>query len=328
MSRPTITTEQSQSLETAILGFPRPAADTLWAFSSPDLFSGELGEYKNFCEHYSELINYVLDGDIPHDTDGCSVSTPSATPRQPLGIFFEQRIADFISLPAFPLSIALRNFQINDAGKTKGELDFVLSDKRGNLIHLEAAIKFYLLRQEYLEPHRWKHWIGPNSVDRLDKKLHRMLTHQLPLGKASINKLPSPSNNQSTTSFASMYFLKGVFFYHWQQERLLPAHANPAAHSGVWLYRKEWLDLLRSSNSKWLALNKHQWLIASLPGYLRRYERLIAATTLHDQVRQCCEEYFPRLFLEVVTQGASPQERLVMVVNDYWPETKSPSLMR
>ncbi|WP_375753161.1 DUF1853 family protein [Vibrio sp. HN007] len=60
--------------------------------------------------------------------------------------------------------------QIRDGKETLGAIDFLL--QRNEVVeHWEVALKFYLLKGGY--------WYGPDSRDRLDIKLARMLNHQL-----------------------------------------------------------------------------------------------------------------------------------------------------
>ncbi len=71
-------------------------------------------------------------------------------------------------------AIREEEIQINQQGQTLGAVDFILEDRQSKQMqHWEVAIKFYLLRQGK--------WYGPNAHDRLDKKLSRMLSHQLKL---------------------------------------------------------------------------------------------------------------------------------------------------
>ncbi|GAL36185.1 hypothetical protein JCM19240_1627 [Vibrio maritimus] len=62
--------------------------------------------------------------------------------------------------------------QLQQDGRTLGAIDFLIEKPdQQQLEHWEVAIKFYLLKDGL--------WYGPNAKDRLDKKLNRMLEHQL-----------------------------------------------------------------------------------------------------------------------------------------------------
>lgn len=60
--------------------------------------------------------------------------------------------------------------QLSKGKQTIGAIDFLLSHD-SQIEHWEVALKFYLLKDGL--------WYGPNSQDRLDKKLQKMLSHQL-----------------------------------------------------------------------------------------------------------------------------------------------------
>lgn len=66
--------------------------------------------------------------------------------------------------------ILAEEVQLFKGKQTLGAIDFLLKHRK-QVEHWEVAIKFYLLKDGL--------WYGPDSRDRLDIKLHRMLTHQL-----------------------------------------------------------------------------------------------------------------------------------------------------
>lgn len=71
-------------------------------------------------------------------------------------------------------------------GRTLGEFDLIYRCQ-GSVFHRELAVKFYLGLPSALtglERHRtspWHHWIGPGLRDRLDRKLNRLIHHQINL---------------------------------------------------------------------------------------------------------------------------------------------------
>lgn len=66
--------------------------------------------------------------------------------------------------------IIAQEVQLREGKQTVGAIDFLLRHKE-QTEHWEVAIKFYLLKEGL--------WYGPDSRDRLDIKLARMLDHQL-----------------------------------------------------------------------------------------------------------------------------------------------------
>lgn len=72
--------------------------------------------------------------------------------------------------------VVAEEIQLQQNGRTLGAIDFLVENRASlQTEHWEVAIKFYLLKDGY--------WYGPNAKDRLDKKLKRMLEHQLTMSE-------------------------------------------------------------------------------------------------------------------------------------------------
>ncbi|MBY6197590.1 DUF1853 family protein [Vibrio hangzhouensis] len=72
--------------------------------------------------------------------------------------------------------VLAEEIQLQHNGRTLGAIDFLIENQGSQQTeHWEVAIKFYLLKDGY--------WYGPNARDRLDKKLKRMLDHQLTMSE-------------------------------------------------------------------------------------------------------------------------------------------------
>ncbi|GAD78251.1 DUF1853 family protein [Vibrio ezurae] len=129
-----------------------------WIATTPPLFIGD------------EIIVQKLP--FTH-TDNLQINDYRGNSR--LG-FIYQHLCQELFTHCSPLAIEQTELQLNNEGRTLGELDFILRDPfsldASHLAqHWEVAIKFYLLHQG--------RWYGPNAKDRLDKKLRHMLNHQL-----------------------------------------------------------------------------------------------------------------------------------------------------
>lgn len=181
-----------------------------------------------------------------------------------------------------------------------GELDMLLEDRQGNCIHLECAVKFYLAHQPGIRD--WQNWIGPNARDRLDIKLQRMLTHQLPLAKHATARPYLESREQNPRKVQSRYFLRGMFFPHSDSPECLPAHANQAALTGCWLHREKFAS---EDHHQWRALARLDWLTGS-PSHQPR-SKVVSP---------------PEMLCRRTPEGRVEKR---MLVDDYWPETNSPS---
>ncbi|SHF13878.1 hypothetical protein SAMN04487965_1458 [Microbulbifer donghaiensis] len=152
-------------------------ANLLWALGAPDIVRGsglpwlpaqrraELTAYFSRAEIAARLAP-LLDVELRNRDERGSAGR--------LGVYFENLWAfAFANHPAYAL--LHRNLPLRAAGRTLGELDFVVRHQpSGSVEHWEIAVKFYLqVAGEY--------WVGPGLRDRLDIKLARMREHQLPL---------------------------------------------------------------------------------------------------------------------------------------------------
>ncbi|KOO09774.1 type II citrate synthase, partial [Vibrio xuii] len=108
-----------------------------------------------------------------------------------LGFLYQYLCTELITESGL-YSVVLDEAQINhDNGQTLGAIDLVLKNhESGQLEHWEVAIKFYLLHQGT--------WFGPNAYDQLDKKLARMLTHQLKMSSSAPFKNQYPNLDNLT----------------------------------------------------------------------------------------------------------------------------------
>ncbi|WP_428819069.1 DUF1853 family protein [Microbulbifer sp. MCCC 1A16149] len=96
-----------------------------------------------------------------------------STSSRRLGVYFENLWTfAFRYHPQYQL--IARNLPLRVAGKTLGELDYVVRYLPDDVTeHWEVAVKFYLQVADA--------WVGPGLKDRLDIKLARTRDHQLPI---------------------------------------------------------------------------------------------------------------------------------------------------
>jgi len=75
------------------------------------------------------------------------------------------------------------SIQINDGTATIGEVDVICFDNfHQKWIHIELVYKLYVFVGD-LDYDDFTQWIGPNLKDRLDYKIDKLISHQLPMGK-------------------------------------------------------------------------------------------------------------------------------------------------
>jgi len=293
--------------------------DICWVISSPDLMQGTLRGYKSLSSVWyddttqTDLSRWLGQLDLNKN--------PEPRGKDRLGRYFEALLAFIFqnAQPAIGLKLITQNIQIQSQGKTLGELDFLLEDTKGCLLHLEVAIKYYLLERNVSDPSRWEHWVGPDRKDRLDIKLNHLVDRQLPLTKrypearSAIAQLLTgeTSTSQKVKSITSMLLLKGRFFIHWNDAYACPIGANNSAVSGYWLTQSE-IDYLyrtqlnsNASTDELIFLEKLEWITGQA-----QKPRTTPVSSAPYMVR-------------LKTDGS--QWVLVIVVPDYWAAINSPS---
>ncbi len=163
-----------------------------------------------------------------------------------LGIYAEFLLHYFFEHSPY-IQLILHNYQVIENKQTIGEVDFVIEYK-GNIMHIELAVKYYLDTQQndLLE-----HWIGPSGNDNLYKKIERVVTHQLPLGS-------SPMFRKQTKIYATSYFwLRGVFFTNTTKE---VSWKNPKANFGrFYTFNELPNEMIINSNHK--VLQRPHWMM-------------------------------------------------------------------
>lgn len=210
---------------------------------------------------------------------------------------------------------------VGSDGHTAGELDFLLSIA-GKPVHLEMAVKFYLMKdsEEALSS-----FVGPNARDRFDLKFQKMFftqsqwMQQLALRK-NIRFKTHISPEILAQDWHSAVLIKGMLFHHWQMEHAevpLPNEVNPSCEWGEWCYKKEW-NAYSTKDAKteyWKPLPRLQWLSA-----VSNLDKSEAIST-HELGRLIVESRRPLMVsaLTVGRNGLLKQKSRVIIVPDEWP---------
>jgi len=174
----------------------------------------------------------------------------------------------------------LKNLQVNqpETHRTLGEADFVgYQQCQTRLVHRELAVKFYLAFPAPASAHdtqpNWL-WLGPNCIDRLDKKLTQMSKKQLQLLHKPEAQSALPNNWQGLP-IDSQIILRGQLFY--------PAHMENRSSGeivlsqdhlrGYWYYPKDLLESIEEGEEA-VILNKGDWLCTpALQGHTQITQR-------------------------------------------------------
>lgn len=129
------------------------------------------------------------------------------------------------------LEIVAMSTQIMDSGKTLGELDYLLLDHaREQIVHLELAVKFYLLN-----PAHPKQWIGPNRKDALPDKINKLSTRQFPLWHHSATRQSLKEIALPNWPLSQQLCFKAMLFTPIDGDYPISPDINPKAIAGKWL---------------------------------------------------------------------------------------------
>ncbi len=238
-----------------------------------------------------------------------------ARPSQRLGLYFE-RLWHFFLDQDPRLELLAHNLPVRDKGKTLGEFDCLYYCRdRDRHYHLELAVKYYLAHpttpmQATSSP--WRCWLGPNSRDRLDLKLSRLLEHQTRLSESDAGR--EVLTTRGITSPQRQMEVKGYLFQPVGQALPAPAGFDPERTFDRWLRLAElpaFLERHGAVHRRYRILPRLQWLspAAAAKHCLSRAD-LIAF--LPAKVAAA-----PRLLATCDESGAEIER--FFVVDDQWP---------
>jgi uncharacterized protein len=137
--------------------------------------------------------------------------------------------------------------EVNGLKVTHGELDFLLTNAQGQHLHWELAVKFFLCMAtgESATP---ADFIGPNGVETLAHKWHKLFAKQL------AHKPPEPWNAHIWQSQA---FTRGWMFYRWGS--VVPqCAALHVDHCKAWWI--DWADMGQLPQGQYVHLPRLQWM--------------------------------------------------------------------
>ena len=274
------------------------AGDLIWTINSPSLIqtpAGTLAPNWPACQE-SDFAPEAL-------RSWCESRRPYRGRRyfQALAHFYLQSVCGF--------EIVEQGLQIQENGRTVGELDFLYRNQEGELCHCETAVKFFLHTPESNDS--GSHFIGPNSADNLERKTRRLFEHQLRLSE---NRFPDVNRREA--------FVKGRIFYHplTPAPTALPELLARDHLKGSWIRESE-LDLLEVSDAE------ARFRIARKPHWLAPDHADLADATLLtvDGLRLRLESHFTKKRTPQLVNALSENDEQwqesdrVFVVSDQWP---------
>jgi len=227
-----------------------------WAMGSAPLVKENCGELpiidEEWCDHQLALhLDWLKKLDEnPDDLKTFLMNEDSTL----LGKRFESLLAYwFMRSPHFEL--ISRNIRFDQSGAT-GEADFLIRELAdGELIHLEAACKYYIGKP--YSPNR-NAWVGPNGFDSLQLKIEK-LRRQINVFRTPVGKNYLHEHHLETPGRAVL--MKGYFFHPLGELSMpvAPSDANRHYSAGWYVTRNE-LSVFDGDPAQWLVLPKHRWM--------------------------------------------------------------------
>ena len=218
--------------------------DLLWAVNSPSLL--RVAENQGF----DSPVRMLHQRDI-QTADLVDFMAKGST--RSLGQYFE-RLISFWLHKIRQVDVLYESFVIRERKRTIGEIDFIFIDEQSRMTHWEVAVKFYLFSSDTYG--LGSHYLGPNAVDTLDRKLERLLHHQL---QRSEKLFPDVEVREP--------YVKGRIFYPLLQPDRSPVHSSLSdSHLvGSWVRHADAGMLLRSAGRQldtvaYRVLDKPHWL--------------------------------------------------------------------
>ena len=235
--------------------------------------------------------------------------------RSSVGSYFENLVLLWFKLQP-DYSNVRDHIKVFEHKRTLGEMDFLVFNQQEQItLHLEVAIKFYLLT----EKQRRLQFIGPNSKDTLENKLNKLIHKQIPL---SSNPLAQTALHSMPGPVLAKGLVSGILFYpsdsDWRNPPQIHASVARQHLKGWWTSSHKLLIPRASNDSHWLILRKPYWL--ALPVF---NENLVLN---HEQLLQTLTSHFtnspkPVFLAELVQQDKQWLEQSRgFVVNQDWPD--------
>ena len=290
----------------------RVVRDLAWScFSAPLLLSSQLEERIGLSNSDFALTKdrmawlQSLDLEPKPLTDHLA---KSSTRR--LGLYFENLWHFFLEQDP-EVELLAHNLAVRDSKRTLGEFDCIyFCHRRQRSVHLELAVKFYLSAPAATGSDQ-SSWLGPNSSDRLDLKLQRMLSHQIclahtPEGRAALAEL-------GVSDPLLEIEIKGRLFNHWLTPAPPPPGYNLSLSMPSWRRLRELGNMDEDGSVHYLPLERSQWLspVSSCNGSMLNIAELVnhGAANLESN---------PRPIQIAVIDGNNERERFFLVP-DNWP---------
>jgi hypothetical protein len=297
----------------------REVRDLAWAcFSPPLLHSDQLGiaGVDDAAFPFSAQRRHWLarlDADPEPLRDFLNVASP-----QRLGLYFERLWQFFLSRDP-EVELVAHNLPVREGGRTIGEFDCLYyCRRRQRHCHLELAVKYYLAHGDTAAPPgAWDIWLGPDSNDRLDRKLQRLLSHQTrlaehPAGQAALAAL-------GVNAPLRELGIKGCLFHH-PARAVAPPRGFNQQHALQHWRRVSELTRTLAESQRYQVLPRLQWLSPAVC-------EAEAGSLDHDTLLSTLRSHFRRHRspqLVATLDSAGREQNRFFVTDEYWPAKPRP----
>ncbi|WP_353668076.1 DUF1853 family protein [Marinomonas sp. THO17] len=225
-----------------------------------------------------------------------------------LGSYFEA-LFSFAIEQLTELKIIKEHFQIDQMGKTLGEVDMLVRLPTGEIHQFEIAIKFYLQRPD-LAPNDW---IGPNKNDSLHKKVTRARQHQLTLLSTSVGKQWLEQHN-ITSEVESNLLIFGRFYMALNNSRAIELWFAEEVLGG-WIRASQFIQL-QAYFSCFYVLQKPHWMSNPLEDANSTF---FSRESAYNLVSLFLRDERPIHLFMLPSLGASKVSgKCIFVVPDHW----------
>jgi hypothetical protein len=255
----------------------RALGELRWLLLSPPLLSaaaaGTGGAHiQQFSPEQREAIERWLDG-LARDTTPLAAHIDAASPAHGgplrLGRRAERLLEFFLRFgPTHRLvaaNLPLRQATApGDDRTTRGEIDFLLEDEHGIGWHWELAVKFFLCTARGPSAAAGE-FVGPDRVEVLSTKLHKLFSRQL------AHAAPAPHDQRSWTPAA---YTRGWMFYRHGAPVPLCAELAAGHGRGWWIAREHAREL---PPGPYRLVSRAHWMEAAAPGPGLHRDVLLAA---------------------------------------------------
>lgn len=236
--------------------------DLVWVIASPPLLQN-INHLKLFFDkdHYVNEYNKFANKLRELDKDPTEL-TKHIEERNThlLGKYFES-LVEYWLRESKDKELLAHNLQVFKRRNTIGEFDFVYRDLTdGKVYHLECAGKFYIAHKN-ISGH--SNFIGPNSIDTLERKVKKIVDEQISLADTVEGKETLFVEGIDEKVIPKI-FLKGYLFYYadlfFENIFIQPESSEPDHSKGWWIFSKDIDYFLSRRKSKWIIVDRMEWI--------------------------------------------------------------------